>query len=649
MGRLRVALVALLLAGGVLVGRSVFADKVHLRSGRVVEGEVLDVNPEFVEVKFAIGSVKFRRDEVVEIEYELTTGERFDRQVGEAESADAIAVVIEQFEGKRITRDQVRAAWERALTLDPTHRRAHEELGHLYYNGKWLTSEEDKIRIGGWVYFDGELMPPEKAERLKRERREAAARAAEERRRIYENELKGVSWGRVKPIETEHYIIQCNSSPSVAKRYADFMEQIYAAYDEVFKGYKKHHTGKSKIYIFRNIKDFQEFGGGQPGVGGFYVPKSPNENIFPSRIVSAYHGTFGTTGDTRGVLAHEGTHQFQHLLCDGTPEEFLVRPPWWIEGLAVYFGDGYQFDKRGKLVVGIPRDRLMVIHQILKSGQAPKISQFIRLNLGQYQRMAGLTYPYGWALCHYFLHRGEVGGRQQAVEVAGHKFEPEKVFREFFDFVLADPPDHVRMNAPEYYASKFEQLLGFPVDDLMEDWKSYVLGLELEPLGEVTEDRSRYISKMLAFQIDKPASWVWRENEVQGREAIKLEGPTTTGLVTVIAEGNMDNASVEELRDQAERGAAMKLDSLYLDDEKTREIKVSGYKGYEFFYEGTERKPSGNVDREYKVRDRPQRYRHVVVSTLKRSYEIVMQADAERFDDNRQVFDEILRGFVIHE
>ena len=651
---IRIPLAALLAWAALGAVRPASADKVHLRDGRTVEGTVTEENGDSVTVQLKFGEVTFSRDSVVTVEYELTPEQAFLKAVERARSAQGcLAAATEALEAG-LAKSKVERAYEKALQLDPSNEDAHRALGHALVDGQWLTSDEAK-RALGWVEYDGELMPPEKIRERQRENRRKARRAADANRDAYLAELKGVPWGAAHRIETAHYIIQCNSSKAVAQRYADFMEKIYAAYDRVFKGYKRHFTGKSTIYIFRSVKDFQEYGDGRPGVGGFYRAESRNENLYPSRVVSAFHGTFGTTGDTRLVLAHEGTHQFQHLLCAGTANDWHRRPAWWIEGLAVYFGDGYTFDEKGNLEIGIPRDRLMSLQGYLRANDPMPISEFVRLPYRQFSMIAGLSYPYSWSLTHYFLHRGEqVTGRgrrkrtvQRPVTIGGRKVELAKVFERFFKFVLADPPDSLaRTGSGDYYGDKLEELLGFPIDELTEDWKRYVLDMELERLGRVTKGGEKFISTKLAFEIGKPetGAWAWRPEDIQGREAIRIENPETTGLIIVTAMGNMDNASLDELRYDAERGAAVKLESIYIYGKN--EIEVGGYPAVQFEYEGQESPPL-NATREVKVRSNEQQYTHIVVSSLKRSYEIVLQADKDRFKDNEEAFAAVLERFRI--
>ena len=93
-----------------------------------------------------------------------------------------------------------------------------------------------------------------------------------------------------------------------------------------------------------------------------------NAALFPQAVdpstqpANMSFGQFGATGDTYGVLAHEGTHQFEHRMMEGDAQSFLQRPIWLIEGLAVLIGDGHQVKGRGrsrKLEIGIPRPLLV--------------------------------------------------------------------------------------------------------------------------------------------------------------------------------------------------------------------------------------------------------------------------------------------------
>ncbi len=592
------------------------ADKLILRDGRVIEGKIVSEDREKVVIEQKYGRAAFARHEIREIVRERTPEEEFEEAFGRAKTAaDFVALGKKAKEGGLAA--PARRAFERALELDPENREAREALGHRLHEGRWWTEEE-------WA------QRPEEVERRRKEAEEAARARAEKSEERYRKELAGVPWADAHIIETKHYVVKCNSTREVAQGYADFLEKIYEAYEKVFARHKKYWDKKSTVYIFRSNEEFRELTGAEMGVGGFYVPKSPNPNAFPDRIVAAFHGSFGTSGDTRLVLAHECTHQIQHTVCAGKEETFMARPAWWVEGLAVYFGDGFNFDRRGRLVIGIPRDRLAMLRRLIDEKVVPdqlKLSDLVKADFRFYQMNAGVTYPYGWSLVYYFLHRGEDRrGKQKPIKVKGKEIDLAKVFDEFFKVVTAIPPQGERTE-PEYYAQKLDALLGVPIDELTADWREFVMGLELPKLGRV---RGRvFESPETGFVAEKPEGWTWDEKGVEGDEAIRMANEQTGGLVRIEVDGNMFNWNAQGAADFVER----QIDAWPLERKDTH---VQGFPAVELIYK---RVPEGGEKERY--------YRRVVVTTLRRVYQIALECDAERAAENEAAFEAVLAGFKI--
>jgi hypothetical protein len=247
-----------------------------------------------------------------------------------------------------------------------------------------------------------------------------------------------------------------------------------------------------------------------------------------------------------------------------------------------------------------------------------------------YQMNAGLTYPYGWSLVHYFLHRGEdAKGQQKPVKIKGKDVELAKVFENFFQVVTESPPKGENTE-PAYYAQKLEKLLGFPIDDLTEDWKDYVMKLQLPKLGVVKG--KLYESVDTGFTVEKPQDWTWNESDLEGDEAIRIEKKDAGALVRIEVDGNMFNWTPETAKDEF-------YGRLPATPEETNDIQVNGFSAVEYVYRVTpESGPRSGTE---------QVYRHVVITTLKRIYQIVAQCDADKADANKEGFERILAGFKI--
>lgn len=671
--RLLPAALCLVLGTGLVAPRAALADRIVCRDGRVYEGRIIRDSAEEVEVEFkkgsVIGVVTLARHEIKEIIKEESAGQKLEKELAAAKTPDALVAVAKKAnEEKPPLAKLAQRALEQAIKLDPEHAGARAALSHKKVDGKWLTEREWKLKEG-WKEDPkkpGELVSPDDWKKREGAAADKKKADAEKATKGYEEELKGT--GEWFVLETKNYVIRCNSTQAVAKRYADFMEKIYAEYDKVFKKYKRYWTGKSTIYIFRSNEDFKVFAEEDRGVGGFYRPKSQNINASPDRIVAAFHGAFGT-GDTREVLAHECTHQMQHILCDGDEMSFMIRPPWWMEGYACYFGDGFHFDKKGNLEIMIPRMRLNSIQQYLKNDGFLKdmpISKFVRLDLRNYQGMAGLTYPYGWSLVYYFKERGRVpvkGKKGQfeqkpvKIKVDGKDREVHlgKVLDDFFTVITKTPPPETLTSfgaAPEYYSRKLDEVLGFPIDALQDDWKKFVLELEAPSLGKLDKSKKKFTSADCGFEVDTiGGKWKWNEEDCEGDEAIRLENPDSTGLVAIEVDGNMENTpltsdegSGETLLGSIESAFARSFDSPNI--EKNEKTSIAGLDhAWEFIYTGTPRA----VRPGQKVRTTEQKVWHIVIggATLKRTYQLIFMADKDKFDENKAAFDKILASFKL--
>lgn len=660
-----VALAAILAAP-----RPALADRIVYRDGRVDEGRVVAETADEIELEFRKGSIigvkKIKRSEIKEIIKEASVAERYDKEIAAAKSADALVDVAKRALAESPPFDKAaKKALEQAVKLDPEHAAARELLKHKKVDGKWLSEREWKLKEG-WKEDPRtrELVSPEDWKKRESAAADKKRADAEKATKGYEEELKGT--GEWFVIETKNYLIRCNSTQAVAKRYADFMEKIYTEYDKVFKKYKRHWSGKSTIYIFRSNEEFKIFAEEDRGIGGFYRPKSENPNAYPDRIVAAFHGAFGT-GDTREVLAHECTHQMQHILCDGDERSFMVRPPWWMEGYACYFGDGFRFDKKGNLEIVIPRMRLNSIQTYLKNDGFLKewpMSKFVRLHLMQYQMMAGLTYPYGWSLVYYFKERGRVPVKgkkgqfeQKPVKIMVDGKEREvnlsKVLDDYFAVITKAPPGEAMSNPPEYYAKKLDELLGFPVDALMDDWKKFVLELEGPSLGKLDKAKKKFTSPEGGFEIDSPGlkGWKWNEEDCEGDEAIRLENAESSGLVIVEVDGNMENTPLtndeggsECLKDNIAAGFERFYENCAREvDEKTAVAGLDS--AWHFTYTGSQRAMRPGQ----KVRSGEQKVWHIIIggATLKRTYQVICVSDKDKFDENKAAFDKIVQSFKL--
>lgn len=166
---------------------------------------------------------------------------------------------------------------------------------------------------------------------------------------------KPVDWTEGWDIETEHYHISAHTSPGRLMQHAAYYEALYRSYCAVYQP-EQMPPVKFEVHVFDKNKDFltasNSWGipvSSGPGgiVGGFFVPSLLSLWVFEESGVLG-----GEDFSVEHVSAHECSHQFLHVACNGSDHV----PTWINEGLAVYF-ESSKF-KNGTLVLNPPTERL---------------------------------------------------------------------------------------------------------------------------------------------------------------------------------------------------------------------------------------------------------------------------------------------------
>ncbi|RME03762.1 MAG: DUF1570 domain-containing protein [Planctomycetota bacterium] len=609
-----------------------WADTIYKYDGTVLKGKIIAHDEYYVTMKITYGKgivsiVRIDREDIARITFEKSPEEIHEERLKKCKTAEDYYRLGKWAQSKKLPIHAIKD-FERALELDPNYKPAHLALGHKFYRGRWWTKEEYNEKVLGLVYRQGRWMTKAQARRLEEELRRKQRERVQALWKKRRQAIKGISWPEAlqNPITTEHYIVYCNASKELAKQYADFLELLFDKFDQIFKRYRSVYQSKIKKYksivmIHKTYEEFLNMHGLEPGVGGFYRP-IPSGTV-PARSVIAYHGSFGDTGNTFNVLAHEGTHQFEHLLMP----TILNRPIWLIEGLAVYFGDGHKFEN-GKLTVGvIPRDRLSTLQQAIRLNRYIPLRQLLRT---PHQRFSGFHYAHAWGLIYYMMN-----GKHPKVNM-------KKVFMDFFDlncrktFYPDGPRNTIAM------ARHFEQSLGVNIQEFEESWKKYIMSL---PLGEVGEQKGKYhyISKSMKFQIERPHKrhWKFDVKNLQRGEKLAIVNEKTTGRIAVIATGNTMAYSAKDI-------AKNLRFSLYQRYKKLRVLRFQeydhkGYPGFEIVFQGIPRQTNDTG----LVRDKEQKYRLIILATPDHYYILKFQADVNKFFKNKKSFAFVLKRFEL--
>jgi hypothetical protein len=390
----------------------------------------------------------------------------------------------------------------------------------------------------------------ERADRIK---------SAEKFLRDRQKEYDGIPWENRHILKTQHFEIHCNSTLNVAKAYGALMELIRSKLLGIFKS-KIQRNLRAPVFIYASQDEFMgrdqlgRFGG--RGLGGYYNPTT--------QAITTYHGTFGFTGTTFGVLSHEGTHYFQGLVL----KDFDNIPMWLIEGLAVYVGDGSTFDpKTKKMEVGkIPRDRLAHIQEKILHKRHTPIEKLVNMTRG-IGGFTGSHYADSWALIYYLVNSGEKG-KKLLSDYWAIGLDRLLKKKDFLDLAV------------KYYGG---------VKDLEVQYIEYILGLEMPPAGRVVGDY--FQSDTFQFDFRAPDDgWVFFEDRDDKMCLFGLVDPGSSAEVRVYYVSNLYAADSKTYF-----GAYLRMAEASFKDVKHEEVKVSGLGGYKLTYSAPSRKAADFV------------------------------------------------------
>ncbi len=448
-------------------------------------------------------------------------------------------------------------------------------------------------------------------------------------------EYAGRPWADSPKIVTAHYNIHCNSTAENAKRYADVMEALYKAYDKVFpETYfpRNRPEGKARneVYIHANHQQFMDWTGSPPGVGGFFYPHPK------LRTVTAYHGSFGTSGSTEEVLAHEGTHQFQAMIFPN----MMVVPIWVIEGMACYFGDGSEIERNKVEINVIPRDRLIGLQAAIEDGSYCTIPRLLRLPQGAF---TGFHYGHGWGVFYWCLYGNKASPKAWSGNT-GHDIMNDWLL--YCRDIEGQRPD------PEKHASYFESLItehtGQTVSEWEQEYKDWILKLKTDPI--IKKKGAGWTSEKLGFECGKPSGWKkLKDSKLFRNEAIAFStGSKKDGRrISTLAMSNWQHGALSE--ELANRMIQQYFAAEEWKSEFTK-TNVGGFDAMDGTFVGTRVKAdAGGIGADDKGDGEATKLtvRVLLYATYDKIYANVVESSANLFEKDNAAFDKYVTKFQI--
>ncbi|MBI1849346.1 MAG: tetratricopeptide repeat protein [Planctomycetes bacterium] len=364
-------------------GATAMADVFHLKDGRTIEGSLVRQTDTQYIVKTIGGEQTLDKANVTSVDHKKTPKDEFDEKFKAVKATDAdgfyqLGLWCEQNKLKA----EAAKSFKKALEIEPQHEGAHKALGHVQYNGAWMSpadrdalvkkNEADEQKAAGKVLFKGQWVTPEEKANvekglvkvgdewmtpeekakidkgfvkvngrwLSKEEKEALDKG------LYNVDGKFVSkeeantirsdWEKAWEIKTEHYLIKTNKDVDYANKVAELAENEYKALKEFFGGLEPKLKEPMKVFVFKDLDEYKQFSGANArGEEGYH---SSQKGCFLAithaelPAVSYYfHDDAYNYTWTDSWLYHVLAHQYQNELLPG------ITSPWLTEGIGMYF------------------------------------------------------------------------------------------------------------------------------------------------------------------------------------------------------------------------------------------------------------------------------------------------------------------------
>jgi hypothetical protein len=171
------------------------ADTVYLENGNTLEGRVRYEKGKVI-IEQANGEIVLDASKVEHVEPGKTAMDEFDEKFKALnDNKDAKAedfVALGKFAKEKSLQRQTRRAFDKALQLDPENAVARQALGHVKFDGQWMSSDDANRARGLVKHGESWVTPEAKADllRLQQEAEIANAHAEAERARVEAERLR---------------------------------------------------------------------------------------------------------------------------------------------------------------------------------------------------------------------------------------------------------------------------------------------------------------------------------------------------------------------------------------------------------------------------------------------------------------------------
>lgn len=297
-----------------------------------------------------------------------------------------------------------------------------------------------------------------------------------------EDGLEGVASEGPLPLvthESDHYVIEANLEPELAKRVGDLMDSVHGHYVEVyFDGDDDEaKADKATIRIHSDWDAMSKDWTGPQAPQGWWSPGQNRVVCYDSRS----NGEGSTLDWMLETLFHEASHQFMTLRS----RKGGWSPSWLNEGTASFFEGTVAMADNSVLWPDAARMRLQNLASMIRSRSGPGVEKVIsHAGPGSYPAD---HYAYGWGLVYFF---------QQFEDPTTLEYVYRPLYTECLDEITSKGGDSREM-FEKYFVGQRSPLGHEDLSDFINLWEQWILN-EVQPLytGSPTSIRELRVAKI---------------------------------------------------------------------------------------------------------------------------------------------------------
>jgi uncharacterized protein YkwD len=210
------------------------ADIIKLNTGGKVTGKIVEEDESQIVIETPTGRTVIMREDIASIERGGELKELYSKRLGEINKNSAKDHYKLGFWCKdNKMAEEYEKHMLRAIELDSEYAAPHEELGYVFYRGKWMTYE-DACKAKGWKKYEGRWFPAKDAECMEQGLVKAAGKwvskeALEKERkariskiRKYEKAAANTKIEEIKVPDDIQLLLEMAKDPDPAKRLAAY-------------------------------------------------------------------------------------------------------------------------------------------------------------------------------------------------------------------------------------------------------------------------------------------------------------------------------------------------------------------------------------------------------------------------------------------